>query len=106
VAKKPSASPVAHPVSGFWQYENATVSWTHFYAWLRRIIQTDGSWTIFELDETMPGRRGPKKTESDLGRELVKPGRYIILKEGGCHYLLMLSFIVHSPLFEMEVLYR
>ncbi|KIJ94207.1 hypothetical protein K443DRAFT_683938 [Laccaria amethystina LaAM-08-1] len=70
-------------ISGFWQYENATVSWTHFYAWLRRIIQTDGSWTIFELDETMPGRRGPKKTESDLGRELVKPGRYIILKEDG-----------------------
>jgi len=37
----------------------------------------------------MPGRRGPKKTESDLGHEFVKPGRYIILKEGACYYLLV-----------------
>ena len=54
----------------------------------------------------MPGHRGPKKTENDLGRELVKPGRYIILKEGGCYYFLALLHIMDSPFFEMEVLYR
>lgn len=54
----------------------------------------------------MPGRRGPKKTESDLKGELVKPGRYIILKEGGYYYLLVLLHIMDSPFFEMEVLYR
>ena len=61
------------------------------------MICTDGSWAIFELDEIMPGRHGPKKTESDLKGELVKPGRYIILKEGGYYYLLVLLHIMDSP---------